>query len=304
MLPLVSIIIPNYNHANYLDLRIQTVLNQTYKNFEVIILDDKSTDNSLEIINKYKNNPHVSNIVINNENSGSTFKQWDKGIKLAKGELIWIAESDDYNELTFLEELIKEWENHKDVILAFSLYVPFYNNECIRYKERGNQCFNGKSFVRNRMARCCYISNASGVLFKKRYYDVVDKSFLNFRSAGDYMFWVALLQYGNVLKINRNLTYWRKSSNSVTGTSEGKGITAYEDKKILDYIESTYHLNRWQRNMAYSTKLDYIDKFTYDSTQIRDQLYSLWDSSKYQWRPSALLKWIISILERHFNILI
>ncbi|MDO5340840.1 MAG: glycosyltransferase family A protein [Bacteroidia bacterium] len=72
--PLVSVIIPNYNHARYLDQRIQTVLNQTYQNFEVIILDDKSTDNSLEVIAKYKVNPHISQIVINEQNSGSPFK--------------------------------------------------------------------------------------------------------------------------------------------------------------------------------------------------------------------------------------
>lgn len=85
--PLVSVIIPNYNHAQFLDERIQTVLNQTYQNFELIILDDKSTDNSLEVINKYKNDPHVSEIVVNEENSGSTFKQWHKGFELAKGLL-------------------------------------------------------------------------------------------------------------------------------------------------------------------------------------------------------------------------
>jgi glycosyltransferase involved in cell wall biosynthesis len=52
--PLVSVIIPNYNHARFLDERIQSILNQTYQNFEVIILDDKSSDNSVEVINKYK----------------------------------------------------------------------------------------------------------------------------------------------------------------------------------------------------------------------------------------------------------
>ena len=85
--PLVSVIVPNYNHARYLKQRLDTVFNQTYQNFEVIILDDKSTDNSLEIINQYKDNPHLSQIVVNEQNSGSPFKQWDKGIKLAKGEL-------------------------------------------------------------------------------------------------------------------------------------------------------------------------------------------------------------------------
>ena len=61
----------------------------------MIVLDDCSTDNSLEIIEKYKGNPHLSQVVANETNSGSSYKQWDKGIKLAKGELIWIAESDD-----------------------------------------------------------------------------------------------------------------------------------------------------------------------------------------------------------------
>ena len=65
---LVSVIIPNFNHARYLDERIQSVLKQTYQNFEVIILDDKSTDNSLEVINKYKDNPHIAKIVVNEKN--------------------------------------------------------------------------------------------------------------------------------------------------------------------------------------------------------------------------------------------
>lgn len=63
--PLVSIIIPNYNHSQFLDERIQSVLNQTYRIFELIILDDNSTDNSLEVINRYKDDSHVSHIVVN-----------------------------------------------------------------------------------------------------------------------------------------------------------------------------------------------------------------------------------------------
>ena len=104
--PLASVIIPNYNHAKYLEERIQSVLNQTYQNLELILLDDKSTDNSLEVINKYRDNPHVSQIVVNEHNSGSAFKQWHRGIELAIGELIWIAESDDYCSPTFLEVLV------------------------------------------------------------------------------------------------------------------------------------------------------------------------------------------------------
>jgi len=106
-LPKVSVIIPNFNHAAYLKQRIDSVLNQTYQNFELIILDDCSTDNSKEIIEQYRNDTRVSNIVYNTENSGSTFKQWDKGINLSSGDYIWIAESDDWCELNFLQTIME-----------------------------------------------------------------------------------------------------------------------------------------------------------------------------------------------------
>ena len=102
-MPTVSVIIPNYNHAPFLKQRIESVLNQSFQDFEMILIDDCSTDGSREIIESYRNNPHVSHIVYNDSNSGSAFLQWNKGIELAKGDWIWVAESDDYAEPTFLE---------------------------------------------------------------------------------------------------------------------------------------------------------------------------------------------------------
>src|SRR5690348_15535502 len=89
MAPKVSVIIPNYNHADHLQQRIETVLNQTYRDFDVIILDDCSTDGSKEVIEKYRNHPAVKTIVYNDVNSGNPFLQWKKGLDLAGGEWIW-----------------------------------------------------------------------------------------------------------------------------------------------------------------------------------------------------------------------
>lgn len=105
----ISIIVPSYNHASYLEKRLESIFNQTYQNFEVILLDDASTDRSEEILNKYKVNSKVSHLIVNKENSGSPFKQWEKGVELAKGDYIWIAESDDFCEKQFLEILLKKW---------------------------------------------------------------------------------------------------------------------------------------------------------------------------------------------------
>lgn len=92
---LVSVIVPNYNHAQYLDIRLKSILAQTYTDFEIIILDDNSIDNSKEIIKRYEKDVHISHIICNKTNSGSPFIQWNRGFQYAKGDLIWIAESDD-----------------------------------------------------------------------------------------------------------------------------------------------------------------------------------------------------------------
>ena len=99
----VSVIIPNYNHKDYLRQRIESVLNQTFRDFEVIILDDASTDGSKDILEQYANHNKVTQHIFNYVNSGSVFKQWIKGIQLAKGDYVWIAESDDFADVHFLE---------------------------------------------------------------------------------------------------------------------------------------------------------------------------------------------------------
>ena len=302
--PLVSVIIPNYNHAQYLEKRIDTVLNQTYQNIEVIILDDKSTDNSLEVIEQYRNHPKVAQIVVNEQNTGSPFKQWDMGINLAKGELIWIAESDDYNELTFLEELITEWNKHNDVVVAFSNYVMFWGEEFSKYKERKNQCFKGDRFVRNRQARGNYILNASGALFSKQKYNKISKEFLNYKSAGDYMFWVEMLKYGSVVKVNKNLTYWRQHNTSVTSKNQLKGILAKEDKNVLEYIVENYRLNKWQFKMALTTHQRYHSGYAYENEEVKQKVYKLWNIKETIYVPSKMILRLMGIAERYLNILI
>src|SRR5450432_2232601 len=104
----VSVILPSYNHEKYLKERIDSILNQTFRNFELIILDDNSQDKSKEIIENYRSHPQISSIQFNEINSGSPFKQWTKGISLAKGNYIWIAESDDSCEPQFLEKAVEK----------------------------------------------------------------------------------------------------------------------------------------------------------------------------------------------------
>lgn len=105
--PKVTVIIPNYNHAPYLRHRIQSIADQTYTNYELIILDDKSPDNSCDVIREVVKDLDIdAKLVFNETNSGNVFAQWQKGLSLATGDLIWICESDDFCEPDFLEKIV------------------------------------------------------------------------------------------------------------------------------------------------------------------------------------------------------
>jgi glycosyltransferase involved in cell wall biosynthesis/ubiquinone/menaquinone biosynthesis C-methylase UbiE len=110
--PLVSVIVPNYNHKTFLVERIDSILNQTYVNTEIILLDDHSTDGSQRVLKDYHSRyPERVRLLLNDENSGNVFLQWKKGLDLARGALIWICESDDYCDKNFLELIVPYFED-------------------------------------------------------------------------------------------------------------------------------------------------------------------------------------------------
>ena len=129
MRPFVSVIVPNYNHATFLVDRLDSILNQTYQNLEIILLDDHSTDESLNILRKYESHDKVVSLDINSENSGNPFLQWIKGVKKAKGEWVWIAESDDVNNPEFLAKLIEQIEEDTSLCWCRSIVIDEHGAE-------------------------------------------------------------------------------------------------------------------------------------------------------------------------------
>ena len=277
--PLVSVIIPNYNHARYLDERIQSVLNQTYQNFEVIILDDKSTDNSVEVINKYKDNPHITNIVVNKENSGSTFKQWHKGFELAKGELIWIAESDDKCEKELLSTLIEFFEKDPDCVLAYTESIMFKDDgtQLNSYQKKNSEMLTGHDFISTRMSWTCAIVNASSALFRKSVAMSIDKQYTEFHGAGDRLFWIEIAENGNVGIDYHPLNFFRIHDNNSTKRHYDEGINQKEDFKILNYIKGKNYITTKQ---YHKIKRDYA-RWNIYSTRLsplyRKEVSNLWN---------------------------
>lgn len=307
-LPFVSVIIPNYNYSRYLDSRIQSVLNQTYSNYEVIILDDKSTDDSIEIIRCYESNPHISGVYINENNSGNVFSQWQKGIRLAKGEIIWIAESDDFCESSFLEDLIDEWIKVPGAAAAHAGYilVDEGSKELCKSKERQTRVIDGPHYLKTRMSRGCSFRNASGAIFRREYALKVSDEFTLMKSAGDYLFWSQLCSFGSVIEVHKNLTYYRIHNSSVTSNNYTKGITAVEDKIVFDYINNTVGLSRLQRFMAMAAHHSLYSQTQYESEEIYRNILSEWGLVGGV-RPlvfEKFLLWLVGSIERHFGLIL
>ncbi len=241
-MPEVSVIIPNYNHGPYLKLRIDSILTQTYDDIEIIILDDCSSDNSAEIIEAYRNHPKVSHIVFNEVNSGSTFKQWTKGINLAIGKWIWIAESDDWAEKTFLETFVPVFTNPKNVSIAFcQSHVINGEGKIIKTStnETLQELMTGLEFIASRLIKRNVIINASMCVFRKENYYSVSYKHTQYKFIGDWLFWIEMAARGDVFISGKVLNYFRKHSGDVTSKAYKTGTYFLE---FLRFVDDLYDL--------------------------------------------------------------
>jgi nitrogen regulatory protein PII len=241
--PLVSVIVPNYNHARFLEERLESITRQTLSDFEIILLDDCSTDNSIEILREFTAREPRARLLPNSKNSGSPFKQWRRGLAEAKGNYIWIAESDDSSHPELLASLVARLESNKKAIIAAccpqmvdaernNLGIPkdwFSDIGGARWES--NFSSPGIREMADAFAHKNAILNASGVLFRNGpdLIDLVDDSM---RLCADWLFWVRLLSRGDFEYIARPLNYWRLTSSNARTKPPGE-IEWEEGSRVL-----------------------------------------------------------------------
>ena len=256
----VSVIIPNYNYANYIIERIDSVLLQTYPIYEIIILDDCSPDNSVEVIdNKIKeiekDYPKIKvQFIINEKNSGGcVFKQWKKGFDAANGDFIWIAEADDSAENNFVEELIKPFDDPK-VVLSYceSARIDGENN-LIRSKSddlydmcrtgewNKSYIWSGKEENINHLSVTNTILNVSSVMWRKKDYTEIFEKAGEFKVAGDWYIYFNILRDGKISWNCKALNYYRKHGSSVC-TDVKAEIEFNEICRIQNELSKIYDL--------------------------------------------------------------
>lgn len=238
---LVSIITPCYNGAKYIAETIDSVLNQTYSNWEMIIINDGSKDNSEEVIDKYvKKDKRI--IKLNQENKGCAAAR-NNGIRNAKGRYIALLDADDIWHNNFLEEQLK-FMKEKNAICVFSEYERIDANS----KPYGRPTVARKTVTQHDMKTMNYIGCLTGLYDTKKYGKIYLKEELK-SIRDDYAYWYDVVSLENMAYGNQKiLAKYRVFNGSTTSNKKaliGKQYAFYRKYLHLSVIKSVFSLIRW-----------------------------------------------------------
>ena len=263
----ISVVVPNYNYSNYLYQRVYSILNQNYKIHELIILDDASKDNSLfyikQIEQKISEFVNVK-VVVNDINSGNAFSQWQKGINLATGDYVWVAEADDYAKKNFLNEVVSPLKKNNNIVISYAdtgfidsngyitknslvdqIDILKTNHWNASYVNKGISEINCYSYLN------CTIPNVSGTIIKKGNYDEIFESAKKFHQSGDWFTYLNILNLGDISFINKPLNYYRVHGNNISQTFDKKAHIL-EIQRIYKFVKEKYGIDDEQQIQMYN----------------------------------------------------
>lgn len=252
--PKVSVVIPNFNYGRYLRQRLESVLSQSFDDYEIILLDDCSTDDSRLIIEEYKDDRHVSAIVYNKANSGSPFVQWQRGIELAKGQYVWIAESDDFCSESFLDTTVRALDANPTASYAMvgSTLVDENSNplpiDYDGWKEDGKTVvFDGREYIKHCLVWRNTAYNASMILFRRSASLNVSKKYTKMRYCGDWQFWMEMALQGDVVECHCKCSSFRQHCQRVTEKSANSIAQMQERLFVLNQIWRLPYIGQYRK---------------------------------------------------------
>ncbi len=229
----VSVVVPNYNYERYIADRLTSIFEQSYPVYEIIVLDDKSSDNSMEIIQSTASAYHRNiDLVVNECNSGSVFRQWEKGTRLSHGEFLWIAEADDLASPNFLSTIMS---GDTDFTVAYTDskqidennkhladdYRYYYNEDMITVLDKP-MIYSGQKIIESCLSVRNQFMNVSSMVFRNEqlldFFNTHLDYLSKFKVAGDWYVYVQLLnaEGAKCKLVSNNLNVHRRHNSSVT----------------------------------------------------------------------------------------
>jgi glycosyltransferase involved in cell wall biosynthesis len=281
MNPLVSIVVTSYNHADYLDRRVDSLIKQTYPEKEIIVIDDCSTDNSRMVLSKYGNHPFIK-LTFLDKNVGYAHA-CNLGVKMSAGNYIMFAECDDYNHPEHLSTLMEVLSGYENVGVAYcrSNIVDsedrFLNDDfqsrSTSFKEmcRNNAIISSEQMMRF-LLFSCVIPNMSAALIRRKYFELAGGLAVGYKACADWDFWCRIAHHCDFFYVYEPLNNFRSHPTTVR-SSAGIQRQATEMIELLYRASSEIHLTLYDKckfkvNMGYiwgrffrSDPLDWIKSF-------------------------------------------
>lgn len=234
---LISVIIPYYKKKKFIEETIKSVLDQTYQNFEIIIVYDDVDHQDLPYLNKIKNFDKRINLFINKKNMGAGLSR-NIAIDYSKGNFIAFLDSDDIWKESKLENQIEFMKKN-------SLIVSHTSYDIINKHKKVISTRTARDFYAvNDLLKSCDIGLSTVIISKK--IKELDLQFPNLKTKEDFVLWLSILKKNiPIIGFNKNLSYWRKLNNSLSTSVLQKLIDAYRvyNKHMnFNFIKSLYYV--------------------------------------------------------------
>jgi glycosyltransferase involved in cell wall biosynthesis len=307
--PLVSVLVPSYNHAKYLVDRIESICNQTYKFFEVVVIDDVSTDDSDPVLSELQAK-YDFRYIKNTKNSGTPFSAWQRIAELAKGEYIWICESDDVAEPGFLEVAVNRLIRNPNAVIFYSnSYVidsegRVIGNTDTYFKENWKTNRWESDFTANGLDELCQfqlygqtIPNMSSAVIKANIFRSAFNSHLKkFKLTGDWLFAGEVMRFGDVEFCQQALSRFRKHE-------ETSRVRVKSARSQAEFILTKYNLfvisGHKVKDFARIMQNDMI-RFLYDSASFLDVIREALKISFFQTIRSGVMLFFSAICNPNY----
>lgn len=255
--PRVSVIVPNYNYAHYLRARLRSILDQTLPPFEIIFLDDCSTDESLRVARETLRGADIDvHLIAGEAKASSVFAQWRRGVSEAKGDLVWIAEADDLSDPRFLATCAQAFAD-PSVVMSYTQsrqidaagrvldadYLT-YVSDIDADRWRTAHTADGMDEIRGPLAVKNTIPNVSACLFRKTaLLSALDTHFediARFTIAGDWITYIRTLTQGRIAFDPTPLNRHRRHQRSVTASALPPETALAEIARIQELVRSEF----------------------------------------------------------------
>ena len=235
---LVSVIMPYYKKKAFIESSIQSILCQSYQNFQIIVIDDESSEESSKILKKIANLDKRINLVVNRINQGAGVSR-NLAIENASGEYVAFCDCDDLWKDTKLDEQIK-FMKKKNIDFSFTAYEIINENKDKIGFRTAKDILNFNDLIKS-----CDIG-LSTVVFKKKLFNNPYYRFANLKTKEDYVLWLKLAKDGISLNgLNQNLACWRKNKQSLSSSVTQKildGFRVYNSYLKFSIFKSIIYL--------------------------------------------------------------